>query len=141
MKALSVRGPWWWWFFRGEPWRKDVENRGWPAPKELIGRNILIHAARTCTQRDFDEACQFAARAGALMFPQFDTMKRGGIVGMVRLVRCVRLSESPWFVGRFGFVFDKAYPLPFEPCDGQPGFFEPFTFRPHSGGALIARND
>lgn len=125
MKALSVRGPWWWFIFCGHPWFKDVENREWPMPRELYGKNVLIHAAKTMTKRDFEDACKFALKAGATMLPKFDELHRGGLVGIVRLVRCVRSDDSPWFTGKFGFVLEKPYPLPFRPCIGQTGFFDP----------------
>lgn len=126
MKALSIRQPWAWFILQEhQPWRKDVENRDWFAPRELVGRNILIHAAKAMSDREFDEACKFALQAGATMFPDPERLKRGGIVGMARLAKVVRLSTSPWFVGKYGFVLEDPYPLPFEPCIGDRGFFEP----------------
>ena len=125
MKALSIRQPWAWFILCGFPWAKDVENRDWPAPRELIGHWIQIHAAKAMTDREFEDGCKFALEAGALILPQKETLRRGGIVGMARLVKCVRLNTSPWFVGKFGFVLEGAYPLPFQPCIGDRGFFEP----------------
>lgn len=128
MLALSVRGPWWWFmFYLPQEQRKDVENRSWWAPRELIGHDIQIHAAKGMTKREFDEGCAFALKCGATKLPQFDALHRGGIVGVVRLVRCVRSSPSPWFVGKFGFVLARPYPIPFVPCIGQTGFFDPLS--------------
>lgn len=125
MKALSIRQPWPWFILCGFPWWKDIENREWAPPREMIGRNFQIHASKTMSKREFEEACAFAATAGATMFPDFDKLKRGGIVGMAKLVKVVRVSTSPWFVGKYGFVLDEPYPVPFVPCLGQQGFFEP----------------
>ena len=49
----------------------------------------------------------------------------GGIVGIAELVDCVDASDSPWFFGPFGFVLRSARELPFVPCVGTLGFFEP----------------
>jgi hypothetical protein len=127
IKALSIRQPWAFFILCDKPWAKDVENREWPAPKEMIGANFQIYAAKTMTKQDFDAACDFALKAGVRMLPEFDELKRGGIVGVVRLVKCVRLSTSPWFQGRFGFVLAEPYPIPFVPCPGQLNFFEPLA--------------
>jgi hypothetical protein len=51
-------------------------------------------------------------------------MDRGGIVGVARLVDCVTQSDSPWFVGPYGFVLDRAQPVPFALFGGRLGFFE-----------------
>jgi len=53
-----------------------------------------------------------------------EALERGGIVGLANLVACVRASESPYFFGPNGFVFDGAKPLPVRPCQGALGFFE-----------------
>lgn len=125
MKALSIRQPWAWFILCGYPWAKDVENRDWYPPKEMIGRNFQIHAAKTMPQSEFDAACRFAQKAGATMFPDPERLRRGGLVGIVKLARVVRVSSSPWFVGKYGWCLEDAYPLPFLPCLGQQGFFEP----------------
>ncbi len=121
MRCLSVHQPWAWFIVEG--W-KPIENRNWPLPKDMINRNCLIHAAKTLTVKEYDEACTFALRAGATITPNYDRLKRGGIVGMVRFTRCVTQSPSKWFVGKFGFVIRDPYPLPFIPCAGQLGFYE-----------------
>lgn len=125
VKALSIRQPWVWFIFEPPPKiRKPVENRTWPAPRELIGHWILLHAAKGGTHKEWDEACAFAAKCGVTMFPQFDTVERGGIVGSVRLTACVRKFDSSWFVGPFGHVFSDPYPMRFAPLVGQQGYFD-----------------
>lgn len=133
MKALSIRQPWASLILKA---RKDVENRCWPT---TVRGRILIHAAKGMTRAEHEDAIAFAVEAirsdprnaGAgrtvtlreLGFA-FDELPRGGIVGSVEIVDCVRTSESPWFVGEFGFVLRDPRPLPFMPWKGQLGFFD-----------------
>jgi hypothetical protein len=45
---------------------------------------------------------------------------------MVEVVDCITTSDSPWFIGPFGFVL--ANPVAFAvtvPCKGRLGFFRP----------------
>ena len=53
-------------------------------------------------------------------------LPRGALIGEVDIVDCVTESESPWFVGKYGFVLDNlvAYEEAI-PCRGKPGFFVP----------------
>lgn len=125
MMAISIRQPWAFFILCGMPWAKDVENRTWPAPRELSGKWIRIHAAKKMTDSDCKAAFEFALKAGATKLPEFEELKFGGVVGMARLVKSVRLYVSPWFVGPWGHVLQDAYPLPFQPCVGQTGYFEP----------------
>ena len=117
-KCLSVRQPWAWLIVNGH---KDIENRDWPT--RLRGR-ILIHAGKAMTRDDY-EACQIfmAAQSIDVQLPDFDSLPRGGIVGEVVITDCVSASESPWFVGRFGFVLANAKVNTFMPYKGQLGFF------------------
>lgn len=52
-------------------------------------------------------------------------LKRGGIVGECEIADCVTTSESPWFVGKYGFLLRDAKPIEFRPCKGALGFFKP----------------
>ena len=67
----------------------------------------------------------------------FDDLQRGGIIGSVEIVDCVRESASPWFVGEFGFALRDPQPLPFVPWKGQLGFFDvpDAALAPAPGGA------
>lgn len=119
MKALSIRQPWAWHILNSG---KDIENRNW---KTKVRGRILIHAAQGMTYRELDGANDFAARITGIKFPVFgDTFKRGGIVGSVEIVDCVDASDSPWFMGNYGFVLRDPRPLPFIPWKGQLGFFD-----------------
>jgi hypothetical protein len=133
MKALSIRQPWASLILKAG---KGIENRDWPT--RMRGR-ILIHASKGMTRAEHEDAIGFAVDAiradprnhgktktitlRELGF-DFDTLDRGGIVGSVEIADCVQHSDSPWFVGRYGFVLRDPRPLPFTPFKGQLGFFD-----------------
>lgn len=125
LPALSIRQPWAWSIVHAG---KDIENRSWPT--RFRGR-VLIHASMGMTHDDYEDGL-LTARAVAEVrpelkgghFPGFDSLPRGGIVGVAEIVDCVEQSDSPWFFGRFGFVLVNARPLPFHPCKGRLGFFK-----------------
>ena len=77
MKALSIRQPWAWLIIHAG---KDVENRTWCT--NYRGR-FLVHAAKGMTQREYQDAKQFAALNGVHNLPEFDELPRGGIVGVI----------------------------------------------------------
>lgn len=119
MKILSVRQPWAWLIVHGH---KDIENRTWHTK---VRGHIQIHASKGLTKQEYADAVAFAKQAAPrLAIPDFDALKRGGIVGTARVVDCVSDSDSPWFVGPFGFMLADPYPLPFVECAGALGFFE-----------------
>lgn len=104
IKALSIKQPYPHHIFHDG---KDVENRDWPTN----GRGwFIVHAGVSKSEIDKDDAAQMA-------------MPRGGVVGMARIVDCVREMESQWFYGKFGFVLRDAFPLPLIPCRGALSFF------------------
>lgn len=119
--ALSVKQPWAWLLVRG---LKDVENRSWAT--RFRGR-VLIHASKGMTRKYYEEVQDFLRCNRALMgigLPHFEELKRGGIIGEVTIVDCVRKGSSPWFFGPFGFVVKDARELPFLECKGALGFFK-----------------
>ena len=133
MIALSIRQPWASLILKAG---KDIENRCWPT--KFRGR-ILIHAAKVMTRAEHGDAIAFAVETiqadqrNARPTKQttlrdlgfaFDELQRGGIVGSVDIVGCVSNSDSPWFVGEFGFVLREPKILPFTPWKGQLGFFD-----------------
>jgi hypothetical protein len=129
MLALSIHQPWAWLIVNGF---KNIENRDWPT--KLRGR-FLIHASKKMTQEDYDDAMDLADQVWAVSrqeghlrrarFLNGEGGRRGGIVGEAEIVDCVGRHDSPWFFGKFGFVLANAKPLPFMPCRGQLGFFQP----------------
>jgi hypothetical protein len=126
MKALSIRQPWAWAIVHEG---KDFENRSWPT---RYRGPVLIHAAKGMTLAEWDEAMDFIDQT----FPLEPTERlarrarahhcsRGGIIGQAEIVDCVTGSDSPWFFGRYGIVLRNVQPLPFQPCRGALGFFDP----------------
>jgi hypothetical protein len=114
--VLSIQQPWAWLIVNGY---KDVENRDWPT--KLRGW-IGIHAGKKFDAWGYDVAKR---QHPEITFPAPDDFVRGGIVGRALLTDCVTASESPWFLGEYGFVLTRAEPLPFTPCRGMLGFFRP----------------
>lgn len=113
--ALSILQPWAWLIVNGH---KDIENRCWRT--NFRGR-LLIHAGKRWGREQREDLAQVRAQFPHLQIP--DTFDLGGIVGKATLVDCVEDSNSPWFVGEFGFVMANATPLPFLPCRGMLGIF------------------
>lgn len=119
--ALSIRQPWAWLILNAG---KDIENRDWPT--NFRGRT-LIHASKSCTKAEYADALEFVTmgelgRQG-IVLPPIEQLQRGGIVGSVEIIGCTAESDSPWFMGQFGFVLRNPKPLPFVAWKGQLGFF------------------
>lgn len=117
MKAISIRQPW----ADAIIWHgKDVENRNWPT---TFRGPVLIHAAKAWGQDERDDLDFIEGVTGT----KLETMRPllGGIIGQAEIVDCVTAMNSKWFFGRYGFVIKNAKPLPFRPCRGALGFFEP----------------
>lgn len=120
MKALSVRQPWAWLIVNGF---KDIENRDWYI--SMRGK-IWIHAAKACTKREYNDACNFARRIDSrIIIPALEDLPRGGIVGAVVILDCSTkiFVKSPWFTGFYGAILSDAQPCEFRPLKGQLGFF------------------
>lgn len=126
MKALSIRQPWAWAILHAG---KDIENRDWRT--DFRGR-VLIHTGKICTADDYESFLATMHTASlkhpfpdGLTLPRRSALPLGGIVGEAEIVDCITSHDSPWFFGKFGFVLRNARQLPFQPCRGQLGFFEP----------------
>lgn len=124
MKALSLWQPWPWAIFNLPPERaKDIENRTWEAPW-ILGQTIAIHAAKKFDDAD---AWRFVKHAsgGYALPPSGASLPTGAIIGVVRVVRFVRASPSPWFVGPVGWVLAEAVRLDEPiPCKGAQGLWD-----------------
>jgi hypothetical protein len=126
MKALSIRQPWAWLIVNGY---KDVENRTWPTH---VRGTVLIHAAKTMTEADYDEALAFIRSKHSIsnladIVPKRHELELGGIVGRANIINCSQKYPSPWFTGKYGFVIRDACKLPFHPLKGSLSFFEAGT--------------
>lgn len=121
MRTLSIRQPWAWLIVHGH---KTIENRDWDTPWR---GEFLIHAGVGLVQRDYRQIQRLAKLELDIVIPDFTDLEqvpRGGIVGVAELVRVVTDSESPFFMGPFGFELRNARPLPFVPWKGQLGWFD-----------------
>lgn len=119
MIALSVRQPWAWLIVAGH---KDIENRNWWT--RVRGR-VLIHASKTYSRALHSDYTWAIDGDFGIKLPRFEEIERGGIVGAVHIVDCVRDHPSRWKDrDSYGFVLERPQLLDFRPCRGKLGFFE-----------------
>lgn len=118
MKALSVRMPWALAIFSG----KDIENRSrWTNYRGPLA----IHASASMTGREYREACVFIRSIGMVPPPYHECIALlGKVIGTVELYECVSRSDSPWFVGDFGWKLRKQARIEPVVAKGQLGFWE-----------------
>lgn len=128
--ALSIRQPWIWAMLHAG---KDIENRSWRTSRRGW---IALHASKGMTLGEYRDCMEtvrgvFADSLDAggkqstpIDFPGLDDLERGGIVGVARIIDCVRTSASPWFFGEFGLVLADVKPVPLIPVRGMQGFFK-----------------
>src|SRR5689334_19695899 len=101
LKALSIQQPWAWLIVNGH---KDIENRDWRTKYRGL---VAIHAGKKMDDGALtDVICGRHPVIGDKR--NYDRTDRrgtetGGIVGVAEIVDCVDVSESEWFVGRYGF--------------------------------------
>ena len=128
--ALSISQPWAWLIVHQAEYSppKDVENRDWltkyrgpvliHAPKKLDSDIVNVmssHYVFGGLPPHWEEAWELA--------PGRNGYPLGGFVGIAQLTDVVTESESPWFVGKYGFVLRDARPLPFVSYKGSLGLF------------------
>jgi hypothetical protein len=102
MKALTIRQPWASLIMDGS---KDVENRSRPTKYRGI---LVIHAGLA------DDPTE----------PADADLPRGAIIGTVRLVDCVRDSESPWArADQWHWILADPRPCRPRPAKGQLGLW------------------
>ncbi len=126
LRALSLWQPWAWCMtMPAAGLRKDVENRSWPCPANMIGHRFAIHAAKT-----WDPEGARRIHDAGLRFPNENTITRGAFVALATIDRCVTsadelpLAQRRWFFGPYGFVFRDLAVLPKAiPCRGMQGFW------------------
>jgi|GEM_PF-540104 len=122
VKALSIRQPWAWAIIYGG---KDIENRTWQAVRHGLDESgrFAVHASKGMTKDEYESTARFMKSLGVDCPPAADLI-RGGIIGTVELVACVKESDSPWFFGPRGLVLRDPEPTEFVPCQGALGFFK-----------------
>uniref|UniRef100_A0A6M3J308 Putative ASCH domain-containing protein n=1 Tax=viral metagenome TaxID=1070528 RepID=A0A6M3J308_9ZZZZ len=133
MKALSIRQPWAWLICKGF---KNIENRDWHIhlppllnyPAKM--KRIYVHASTSKAEMTKGTLawilkCLNNQQASELMLA-YERLTYGAIIGEVDITGCTEKSDSPWFIGKYGFTL--ANPVLYErpiPCKGKLGFFEP----------------
>lgn len=111
VKAITVHQPWPHPIFYGVP-HKDIENRGWLTPYRGW---LAIHAGKKkVTKPYYEEFAEFYRSIGgdASTFPGRENLALGAILGVARVVACVKRHKSPWFGGKYGWVLEDPIALP-----------------------------
>lgn len=114
MRALSIRQPWAWLIVNRY---KDIENRSWAT--KYRGR-FLVHASLKLEKHVYD----MVRDSFGIEPPPPNEIERGGIVGVSTILDCVDDSDSPWFLGPYGFELGDSKPRRFKPMPGKLGFFK-----------------
>ena len=132
MKCLSLKQPWADMVVTHDPDKrgaclKDIENRKWRMGRKLSALmpfDCLIQASLTVDLDGFPQLRE-QARLARIEIPDAKLMTVGAIVGQVTIFNQTQHSESPWFVGPWGFELMNPvkFPNPF-PFKGQLGFFD-----------------
>jgi hypothetical protein len=106
---------------------KDIENRGW---RLLNPQRVYIHAGKSLADMNKKTLAWIHDRldrqkADALM-RAYGKLPMGAIIGEADITGCVTSSDSPWFVGPYGFalVNPVLYDKPIA-CIGRLGLFTP----------------
>lgn len=141
MKALTIWQPYAGLIAAGI---KTIETRGWPAPKNLIGQRVAIHAAKkwdTARVADWDRVTRWLWDRGIYTAEE---MKRiidltgplatGKVLSIATLAECSLMEVAPneteeqfgWFATRrYGWRFAENQRLQFPPTvAGMQGVWE-----------------
>jgi len=128
MLALSIQQPHAWLILHAG---KTIENRTWMTHERGL---IAIHAPRKVDAAFFFRDDLYTPNWEQLPDPAIwkrapqrkADFQTGGIVGVAELVDIVygQRVRNPWFVGPYGWVLQKARPVPFVPYPGRLGLFQ-----------------
>lgn len=122
--ALSIQQPWAWLILNAG---KLIENRNWTSNYR---GELYIHTGVKFDQNGYDTVkLEFPDVA----MPAPEDFERGGIVGKVNMVDVVTESDSDWFIGPYGFVFENPERVDFVKLRGRQSIFS-FDFPPKAGG-------
>lgn len=117
IRAIAIKQPWAWCLFHG----KDVENRSWNTKSRGL---TCIHASMSFDKEGYRWILDNIGNLNLdAKLPEPDGFNYGGIIGYGNLVDVVTTSESPWFFGKYGHVYENMREIPFQPCIGQLKFF------------------
>lgn len=117
LKALSVKLPWAWLMFSDpvQPFAfgcKDIENRDYSTNWR---GTIAIQCSKRIEREDLYEAGMLINRRNLqIEIPTLEELQKyaGKIIGTVDIVDCVEASDSPWYVGPYGWVLKNPISLP-----------------------------
>lgn len=116
MKALTICEPWLSCILY---YGKDIENRSYRFPKELIDKQIALHTSKKI---DKYELIAVKSKYGI----EVDPLPGGQIVAIARITKSFIDSDSPWAVARnihWSIVVDRILKTPI-PARGQLGLWE-----------------
>jgi len=125
LKALSVKLPWAWLMFPDLVNHFNMSNDRiyWINPKDIENRSydtnwrgtIAIQCSKRIEREDIYQAeMLIKERNLKIAIPTLQQLQifAGKIIGTVDIVDCVEDSDSPWFVGRYGWVLKNPISLP-----------------------------
>ena len=115
---------------------KDIENRTWKTNMRGI---IAVHASKSMSRQYYDWAIKEIRKvAPKAKVPSYETMARGGIVGLAEIVGCEKRTKSKWHMPKhYGFVLARPCALPKSiNCTGRLGFWDV----PDNVGRRISRH-
>ena len=94
-RALSVRQPWAWLIVNGY---KDIENRSWEPPKDVLGKRLLIHAGRAVVEdADYVEFKNTCKKHKIVNYPKSpENFDYGAVIGSVTVEGFAMNSSSDW---------------------------------------------
>lgn len=111
MKALSIQQPWAWAILHAG---KNIENRQWNTRHR---GEFAIHAS-ALGQR-------YAPLPNGISAPPLNDLPASAIVGVAEVEDVITASDSPWFLGKYGFVLANVRPLAQPiPCKGNLYFWD-----------------
>jgi hypothetical protein len=119
IRGLTLQGPWDYFIFQD----KDVENRTWQPPADMIGHYLAIHVG----QGYDDEGARWIQKRFGVEVPGLTLgmkQRKGVIVGVVRLAGVVTQSDSPWFFGPFGWQLEDKVAIEPVKCSGKLKLWE-----------------
>jgi hypothetical protein len=77
------------------------------------------------TLDEYEEGCTYIKNINRrIKIPVYEDLERGAIIGTVEIVGCIQDSDSPWLMGKYGFVLKRPKRLPEPiPCKGALSFW------------------
>lgn len=117
LRCLTLHRPWGQCFIH---LGKDVENRPWVPPPRYIGALVALHEGKHFNR---EGAIWIAHRFGRTFASKDVPDSR--IIAVGRLTGHVTTSESPWFVGPYGWTFEDLRAIEPIACTGALGLWRP----------------